>query len=1057
MKIITQLIPRFAFLFLLVHSVTAQNIAEPQIINSAPLQISFLVTNGNNTNQYFKTTTDYSVRIRPAGTTGNFTDIYSFQSTTIPKPVNAAFANITRTIEIPFGQVPGSYELQVVSSGPNATSPVSRAFNLFCDYSFPTPPKGYIKSSSPALTFHVLEIENTGNLKDRYTLNVDGYSDAFLEAEIQDVNSNPISETPILSPGQKFTFLLRLDTPNGTPPDQTNFTQISAVSEICQITKQINIETYIYGGNGNGNSNLPDSPDLSITKSVNNASNVRVGDILIYTITINNISPKKATNPTITDLISDKVELLNFYKNSNDARNISFNFDDTTRRLTALYLGDLIQSDPVITISIEVRLKCSAVPEVENVALVSSVSGDVNDLNDQASVTTLVDYDFTNLDEIGTWIGTNSDDWFECFNWADGVIPNQNIDVTIPVSSPSNPVIDSQSPFVPINLTAFANKLTIETGKSLIMRNEARLSISNDFILNGNFNAEGGTVIFNGDLPNYEHRIIKAGPLPEFNNLVLNTGTNAKGLRIDDGRLLSIKNELHLLSGDLRLYGKAQLIQTHSGVNANTYSAGTLSRDQQGTSNKYNFNYWSSPVGINNASNYNLISVILDGTNPLNPQPPQWTPGVNGATTTPITISNRWIYTFENTSPSIANWNYVSNDGSINPGAGFTMKGNGNVGSFQNYTFKGQVFNGDYTIPVAPENLNLVGSPYPSALDAYAFLDDNQSTIDGTLYFWDHFDSNNTHVQHLYEGGYASLTKVGVVAAVSPTGVVGSKFPKRYLPVGQGFMVFGNETGGQIIFKNSQRVFKTEDETDAMNLFRGEDSGISEQTHLKLQLKMKDVNGIVHPILIGFMDDLADDNYNIGYDGKIHKDGLNQLYVEVEQKKLNIIALGSFDEDQLIPLSIETDTAGLHEFELEILENPEINTQASYYLYDKYLDTWLDLSKNNVILNLQKAIYNNRFYLSFTKKTNPFDGESILKEVFYANNLKHLVIRLNHKPQSKISLVIYNIQGQVLQEIELHADDFNNEIEVSAPLKQGVYILNAQTDGHNHRKKFFVK
>ena len=57
----------------------------------------------------------------------------------------------------------------------------------------------------------------------------------------------------------------------------------------------------------------------------------------------------------------------------------------------------------------------------------------------------------------------------------------------------------------------------------------------------------------------------------------------------------------------------------------------------------------------------------------------------------------------------------------------------------------------------------LVGNPYPSALNAYEFIKDNiplldpdgsasaansgtTGSIDGSLYFWIHFDSNNTHV-----------------------------------------------------------------------------------------------------------------------------------------------------------------------------------------------------------------------------------------------------------------------------------------------------------------------
>ena len=104
--------------------------------------------------------------------------------------------------------------------------------------------------------------------------------------------------------------------------------------------------------------------------------------------------------------------------------------------------------------------------------------------------------------------------------------------------------------------------------------------------------------------------------------------------------------------------------------------------------------------------------------------------------------------------------------------------------------------------------------------------------INGALYFWDHFASG-THVLAEYQGGYATYTLMGGTAAISndtrinATGGVGTKIPERYIPVGQGFFVssvldaslIGDANdpeisqlvvGGNILFKNSQRIYKTE-------------------------------------------------------------------------------------------------------------------------------------------------------------------------------------------------------------------------------------------------------
>jgi hypothetical protein len=48
-------------------------------------------------------------------------------------------------------------------------------------------------------------------------------------------------------------------------------------------------------------------------------------------------------------------------------------------------------------------------------------------------------------------------------------------------------------------------------------------------------------------------------------------------------------------------------------------------------------------------------------------------------------------------------------------------------------------------IPLA-QTIAINRNPYPSALDAIAFINDNSNSIDGTLYFWEHYTTNNTHV-----------------------------------------------------------------------------------------------------------------------------------------------------------------------------------------------------------------------------------------------------------------------------------------------------------------------
>jgi hypothetical protein len=70
------------------------------------------------------------------------------------------------------------------------------------------------------------------------------------------------------------------------------------------------------------------------------------------------------------------------------------------------------------------------------------------------------------------------------------------------------------------------------------------------------------------------------------------------------------------LDGKNRFSGEISLIQTEGSVEVN--STGSIERDQQGQSNKFNYNYWSSPVSpINTTANnidYTVAGVMKDGT-----------------------------------------------------------------------------------------------------------------------------------------------------------------------------------------------------------------------------------------------------------------------------------------------------------------------------------------------------------------------------------------------------------------------------------------------------------
>src|SRR5690606_31200135 len=163
------------------------------------------------------------------------------------------------------------------------------------------------------------------------------------------------------------------------------------------------------------------------------------------------------------------------------------------------------------------------------------------------------------------------------------------------------------------------------------------------------------------------------------------------------GQSLRVTHYLKL-DGIIDLVGESQLLQDQNSI-LDVTSSGYLERDQQGTANLFNYNYWSSPVSaVNTTANntaYSISSVLRDGTNTNNPMNISWTGAYNATgATNPISISRRWLYAFYNgASNTYSEWDYIAENGTLATGLGFTMKGSGvgnPVSDVQNYVFIGK-------------------------------------------------------------------------------------------------------------------------------------------------------------------------------------------------------------------------------------------------------------------------------------------------------------------------------------------------------------------------------
>ena len=264
----------------------------------------------------------------------------------------------------------------------------------------------------------------------------------------------------------------------------------------------------------------------------------------------------------------------------------------------------------------------------------------------------------------------------------------------------------------------------------------------------------------------------------------------ARKLAINGNAILSLDNQLLVVSNEvaisenaeIRMIGSSQLIQTHTG-SSKADGLGKLYIDQNSDiASIYRYNYMGSPVTTVGTDNYSIASVFKDGSNPVTHEGVvgqginniarniNFVAGLDGSDGVPISITDRWIYTFANSNGASARYVRKNQGDEIASTDGYIFKG---PGVAQNYTFVGNPNDGEYTTQVGANESYLLANPYPSALNGLKFIIDNINSINGTLYFWDHVGEEDTstdnrgHYFNGYIGGYATLNLSMSVASVN--------------------------------------------------------------------------------------------------------------------------------------------------------------------------------------------------------------------------------------------------------------------------------------------------
>ncbi len=352
---------------------------------------------------------------------------------------------------------------------------------------------------------------------------------------------------------------------------------------------------------------------------------------------------------------------------------------------------------------------------------------------------------------------------------------------------------------------------------------------------------------------------------------------------------------------------------------------------------------------------------------------------------------------------------------------------------------------GAKTIPITntangktTDGWNLVGNPYPSAISADDFITAN-STIDGTLYFW---DDDGSYGADYNKSDYASWNGAGAVgsgAGVVPNGNISSM---------QAFFV--KKTGtANLSLNNSMRVQNT------TQFYKRSNNYVIQ----KLKISLSNQKGLYNETLLSFLDD-ATEGVDRMYDGEKFKGNKNiALYSKLDGKDYAIQALptlryGEF-EKKTIPIGFDITLEGEYEFNKVKFENFESSTNI--YLEDRLLKNLHDLSQDSPYKFYTKSgKITERFRVIFSTKV--LTKEDVLgnsnddEYVSIYSNRNNIIAVINDNEILNSRVIIYNSQTGIVFQKNYNTNVIN--VRINSP--SGIYLVQIIANNKSYSKKVYI-
>ncbi|NRA91426.1 MAG: T9SS type A sorting domain-containing protein [Psychroserpens sp.] len=471
-------------------------------------------------------------------------------------------------------------------------------------------------------------------------------------------------------------------------------------------------------------------------------------------------------------------------------------------------------------------------------------------------------------------------------------------------------------------------------------------------------------------------------------------------------------------AGQIIIEDDASLVQIKP-VTTNTNSGPIQLQREASNLHLYDYVYWSSPVESFN---------------------------ISGISNTP---TFQWDVNAINANGSNGNWISASNS-IMEIGRGYIVR----VPSAENFTtnFIGRPNNGEILKWVSKTNVsqdaddshwNLIGNPYPSAINANTFLAAN-SRIDGNIRIWMHNNpiaaAPNPSENPFYENftyNYGDQYVTHNATGSTPSGLFDGN-----IAAGQGFFVqvMDNQNSGNVTFKNNMRFDGSEVPYDNSEFFRlssemSTNYDTQDEEKQLIWLSLLDGNNSAVSTLVGYLhgatngrDRLYDASHGL-IDFSVYS-LINDDEMTIQGRSL------PFNSDDQVPIGINIQENDIYTLAIDTLEGSLfVDELQGIFIEDLYLNIVHDLRESPYTFVGNSGITNDRFLLRFNNNETLAMNDVAISEILTFIKNGTFVVDAGQKISD---ITIFDVTGKTV--VEYKVDASSSRFTSSFNFAKGVYV-----------------